>query len=220
MEKVFLYLYPIWECSRIFVVTDEDLEDVDDDEEELVTEDRDPFKVLNEAIDIRYRKNGYKIVYALYKDKEVYGLEVLENDKIIYTDTTFSESMGIRSDGSIKKNYEIKYPSEDYLLDQLEGVQELVVGGYHWSDCVKRVGERAIERGIDTLVDIELTDIFFGVYFQDYFKVEDYSRERYLNYRMDLDKMLGYDIDSSLESFYKIYESPVFGYQKVKDRKM
>jgi hypothetical protein len=29
------------------------------------------------------------------------------------------------------------------------------------SDCIKKVAEKLLERGIDTLLDLDLTDLFF-----------------------------------------------------------
>lgn len=48
-----------------------------------------PYKVLNECIQKRYREKGYQIVYAIYPDKNIYGINPLQTDKIIYTDVSF-----------------------------------------------------------------------------------------------------------------------------------
>lgn len=36
----------------------------------------------------------------------------------------------------------------------------MIVGGFHYSDCVKKVGKMALNIGINCLVDLELTDYF------------------------------------------------------------
>lgn len=50
----------------------------------------------------RYRDNGYQIVYAIYPDKEIYGILPQSNDKIVYTDITFAKASGYNQDGSEK----------------------------------------------------------------------------------------------------------------------
>ena len=129
--KVFLYLYPIEEYMRMFMFYNDKMYDTEGIER--------PLPILNETIDKRYRKNGYQIVYALYPDKKMFGIEKQENDKIIYTDITFSQASAIDEKGNIKQNFIPKYPDELYLLNQLGNVEELVVGGFHSTDCVKKV---------------------------------------------------------------------------------
>ena len=42
-----------------------------------------PFPILNETIDKRYRDNGYEVVYAIYPDKKIFGVDVKNGDKVI-----------------------------------------------------------------------------------------------------------------------------------------
>ena len=66
------------------------------------------------------------------------------------------------------------------LLKQLGNIQELVVGGYHFHDCVKRVAEAALQMGINSLVDLDLTDLFFNLYkYEDYFEINNYEAQKY-----------------------------------------
>ena len=156
MAKVFLYLYPIEEYTKMFLFHDDKLYDD--------WNIKRPLPILNECIDKRYRDNGYKIVYVLYPDKNIFGITLQSQDKIIYTDVTFDEASACYSDGTHKQNFVPKYPNEQFLLNQLGHIDELVVGGYHFRDCVKRVGEAALNMGITTLVDLDLTDLFFSLY--------------------------------------------------------
>ena len=71
MNKVFLYLYPIEEYSNVFNFEDEYY-----DKNNI----RRPFEVLNETIQRRYRDNGFKVVFALYPDKKIFGILPKQED--------------------------------------------------------------------------------------------------------------------------------------------
>lgn len=200
--KVFLYLYPIEEYMRMFMFYNDKMYDTEGIER--------PLPILNETIDKRYRKNGYQIVYALYPDKKMFGIEKQENDKIIYTDISFSQASAIDEKGNIKQNFIPKYPDELYLLNQLGNVEELVVGGFHSTDCVKKVAEVALQNNIDTLVDLDLTDLFFNLYRREnYFNKEIYDPTRL---RQTL-------INSSvIDTIDENYSSPVYRFNNSKTR--
>lgn len=171
MKKIFLYLYPIKEYASMFLFHDDKLYD----EWNI----KRPLPILNECIQKRYRDNGYQVVFALYPDKEIFGIIPKEGDKIIYTDILFSENSAIDENGKKKKYFIPKYPNEQLLIEQLGDVEELVIGGYHFADCVKRVGEIALAMGINTIVDLDLTDLFFNLYKQEnYFNIEQYKPHR------------------------------------------
>ena len=59
MSKVFLYLYPIEEFTKVFDLGNEYYDEIGV---------KRPFEVLNEIIKKRYRDNGYQIAYAIYPD--------------------------------------------------------------------------------------------------------------------------------------------------------
>ncbi len=85
-----------------------------------------------------------------------------------------------------KKDFTPKYPNEQLLIKQLGDIEELVIGGYHFDSCVKSIGEVALAMGINTIVDLDLTDLFFNLYDQeDYFNIEEYSPKRYKEYRLN-----------------------------------
>ena len=42
----------------------------------------------------------------------------------------------------------VKYPSEEYLIKQLGDFDTIVIGGFHFADCVKRVAEYCYNQGI------------------------------------------------------------------------
>lgn len=144
-NKIFLYLYPIQEFNKVFLFPNEFYEEMQREK---------PFDVLNECINERYRKQGYQIVYALYPDKEIFGINPMPNDRIIYTDITFKEASGYNEDGTEKEDKDIKYPNEQYLINQLGFVDEIVIGGFHFSDCVKHDLRMLLRKWNCTLVDL------------------------------------------------------------------
>ncbi len=208
MNKIFLYLYPIKEFNRPFLFSDDF----------YIEEKREkPFDVLNECIQKRYRDQGYQVIYVLYPDKKIFGIKPGPQDQIIYTDISFQEAMGFNKDGSRKNDDEIRYPNEQFLIDQLGAVDKLVIGGFHFGDCVKRVAECCLQNGIDTLVDLDLTDLFFSLYYQeDYFKKDSYSPERYRDYWFH--KASRYDSIAE-KIFQRKYASPVYQFYQTEKQK-
>lgn len=197
MNKVFLYLYPIKEYTKMFLSHDE-------------FEAKKALSVLNECIQKRYRDNGYNVVFAIYPDKEIFGITPKKDDKIIFTDVTFYEAISCAENGNTKNNL---YPNEQLLISQLENINKLVIGGYHAQDCVKRVGEAALNMGIDTIVDLDLTDLFFILYKStDYFKIEEYDPNRYKDYIVK--KYSRYGEEFTLKHFNEIYSSSVYGFNE------
>ena len=203
MKKVFLYLYPIKEFTNMFLLSDDSLYDKWNIER--------PLPILNKAIDERYRKNGYQIVYVLFPDRELYGLEKMDEDKIIYTDISFSDFSAYDEFGNKKENFIPKYPSEELIIEQLGNIDELIVGGYHALDCVKRVGEVSLQKKINTLVDLDLTDYFFNLYKQkDYFNIEQYDPNRF---KENVINKYGDELkDMEERIFNNNYSSPVYGF--------
>lgn len=173
MNKIFLYLYPIYEFQKSFTHNDEYYKS---------NNLPNPFLVLNQSIQERYRAKGYQVVYVLYPNKNIYGIIPHQKDRIIYTDITFEQA----TNNSFRKkdvNTSQVYPNEEKLLMQVGDIDKLIVGGYHSQDCVKRVAEYAQSKGIDTLVDLDLTDLFFKLYQEvDYFNILEYNPERYKEY--------------------------------------
>ena len=208
MSKIFLYLYPIKKYSKVFYLDDEYY-----DKNNI----KRPFDILNEAIQKRYRDNGFQVVFALYPDKKTFGIVQKQEDKVIYTDVPFTKASGYNLDGSRKTYNEITYPNEQKLLNQLGKVDELVIGGYHANDCVKRVAEAAIENGINTIIDLDMTDLFFNLYRQeDYFDLYSYDPKRFKSYML---KQMGkYGDDMAERMFNRNYQSSVYGFNELQNR--
>ena len=199
MNKIFLYLYPIKEFANVFFLGNKYYD---------ANNFQRPFDVLNETIEKRYREKGYHVIYVLYPDKEIFGIIPKKNDKVIFTDITFKEATS-STDLTIEE--EVKYPNEQLLINQLGEVDELVIGGYHAQDCVKRVGEKALQNSINTLIDLDLTDLFFTLY-----RHEEYDPERFRNFMIK--KSSRYGEDFAIELFNRNYQSPVYGFNNFLHR--
>lgn len=144
----FLYLYPIkeyleYEIDRHYYI-------LDPHSKEPFTEKY--FSALNEAISLRYREKGFEINWAVFSDRSVFErVHTEETDRIFPADVSFEAHTS-----------ESLYPSEETLLDQIPKGR-LVVTGFHMWDCVERVARKAHKRGIEVLVDEDLTEFFSGI---------------------------------------------------------
>ena len=205
MNKVFLYLYPIEEYTKMFLFHN----DKKYDERNI----KRPLPILNECIQKRYRDKNYQVVFALYPDKNIFGIIPKKEDKIILTDITFDEASAYYSDGTQKENFVPKYPNEQFLLNQLGHIDKLIIGGYHFSDCVKRVGETALNMGINTIIDLDLTDLFFSLYKNDeYFQIDQYNPKRYKEYWQRKLEQRVEEKEFIEHQFQKMYGNPIYGF--------
>jgi len=54
------------------------------------------------------------------------------------------------------------YPKENDILELCPGpIDELIVSGFHFSDCVEKIAKFAHKQGIQVFVDEDLTELFF-----------------------------------------------------------
>ncbi len=203
MKKVFLYLYPIEEYTKMFLFHDDFTYD-------KLNIQR-PLPVIDKCIQERYRNQEYEVVFVLYPDRELFGLTKKKQDRIIFADISFDEASAIDINGNVKEKFTPKYPDEMYILKQLGNIDKLVVGGYHANDCVKRMAEASYAIGIDTLIDLDLTDLFFSVYKNsDYFRVAEYSPQHYYEYIKS--RALEEHEDNFEEIFRETFSSDVYGF--------
>lgn len=195
MEKIFLFLYPIKEYFN------------------PLTKDNNSLVILNETIKKRYKGKGYKIICIQYPDKEIYGIDKKIINNVIYTDISFKEHVTKTKDG----NY--KYPNEKLILKELINSSEIIIGGFHYEDCVKRVGEQALELGLNCIVDIDLTDLFFNLYNTEYFDQCNYTPQNFKEYMIN--KINRYNDELAQRIFKRNYSSPVYGiYNNEMERKL
>lgn len=110
--------------------------------------------LLNKCIDLRYRQNGFGINYVLFNKSPVSDVvELKESDRIIEVGLDFKTFTTKQPDETYH------YPDEDYILNQLNA-SIIRISGFHMWDCVEKLAKKAYERGLDTLVDEDLTEFF------------------------------------------------------------
>jgi hypothetical protein len=124
-------------------------------------------KKLNSCINKRYRQNNFKINYFIFDDSKVSDIILLQD-----SDKVKSVSLDYK-----KHLREKEYPNEDYILSQLDEVDTLRICGFHMWDCVERIAKRAYEKGIETLVDEDLTE-----FFTNRIKDRDFQEDKYPTY--------------------------------------
>ena len=116
---------------------------------------------LIELIDARYRNQGYGINWLLFSQE---GNAEKPDLSLVPDYVNIRQEDGILVAGiSFKRHCEEKrYPNPEYVLNQLPCHKRLVIGGFHQWDCVDKVAETSHPRGIDTFVDEDTTELFFG----------------------------------------------------------
>jgi len=123
---------------------------------------------LNECIDARYRQKGFCIYFAIFDGHEISDAITLHE-----TDCTIQVGLDFETH-TTKVNGAYPYPDTDFILDQLGTPRKLVVAGFHMWDCVERFARRAHERGLDVLVDEDLTEFFPARLREEGFCVDTY----------------------------------------------
>ena len=162
--KQFVFLYPIPE------IIDFEVENHGWSEKGGIEVFRQKYKIaINSCIDIRYRQKGFGINYAVFFFFSVSDIiNLQQSDRIVEVGLYF------KTHTTKQPNGEYPYQDQDYILNQFNGVQVLRVAGFHMWDCVERLAKRAYEKGLDTLVDEDLTEFFSGRLKDPDFKIGEY----------------------------------------------
>ncbi len=113
------------------------------------------------TINARYRNQGYGINWLHFSldnyssrpclDHVPDFMQIPESDGNLVAGIPFS-----------RHTKEKAYADPDYVLNQLPPHSRLVLGGFHQWDCVDKIAQRSCERGTDTFVDEDTTEMFFG----------------------------------------------------------
>lgn len=161
--KQFIFLYPIPEIIDFEIQNHGWSEDggVDAFRKKYAT-------ILNACIDVRYRQKGFGINYVIFNGHQVSdAIHLQAKDRIIEVRLNFKNHITKR-----------EYPDDDYILNQLGEINTIRVAGFHMWDCVDKLAKRAFERGLDTLVDEDLTEFFSYNIKNSDFRIDAYPQNK------------------------------------------
>lgn len=123
--------------------------------------DRKPSK-LNEIINERYRNRGFDINWLFFSQEgnvsapDMSGIsehiQVKQCDRILNSGISFERFQRERV-----------YPDPGYILGQLPKHNSLALGGFHKVDCVEQIASLSYQKGINTFVDEDTTELFFPI---------------------------------------------------------
>ena len=68
--------------------------------------------------------------------------------------------MDFKTHTTKKSDGKYSYPNQNFILNKLGETQKIIIAGFHMWDCVQKLAKSAYKRGIDTLVDEDLTEFF------------------------------------------------------------
>ncbi|MFC1682515.1 hypothetical protein ACFL0X_02775, partial [Nanoarchaeota archaeon] len=114
-------------------------------------------KALNRCIDVRYRQRGFEILYALFNGHKVSSIvDLQKEDRVIDVGLDFQTHTT-----EVYGKYP-NYPDNGYILEQVGEFSRLVTAGFHMWNCVEELAKEAHGRGLDVLVDEDLTEFSVG----------------------------------------------------------
>ncbi len=119
---------------------------------------------INHLIRQRYRKRNFQVNWEIYDDLPVSDIVVLEKpDRIIPVGSNWHET---------NERFEkegINTPLDNAnILKKIGDTGKLVVGGFWFSDCIRKFFDYCTEKGLGVSIDRDLTDLhgrnhsFFG----------------------------------------------------------
>jgi hypothetical protein len=192
--KSFIFLYPIPEIINF------EIENNGWHERGGTEEFRKKYRnILNNCIDLRYRQDGFSINYAIFDGHKISDvIKIQPSDRIIEVGLDFKTHNTKQPDGKYP------YPDQDHILDKLGDIKTIRVAGFHMWDCVEKLAKKAHERGLNALVDEDLTEFFCARLRDENFQVDKYPT-------FDPRKALG---DRGFKSFMHARENKPWLWQK------
>ncbi len=156
------------------------------------------FRVFNKCVNERYRKENFQINWVSLNNAPVSQyVETFSKDKIILSGVNYKE-----------KNELSEYPNFSKLINEIGDCDHLRVGGYMVWDCVSKLAREGYERGLDVLIDEDLTD-----FFNSRIKIPSFRTNVYpsINFKEAYSKVAGFGFEDFMSSrrgkpwFYQNY---------------
>lgn len=172
------------------------------------------YNLLNDTINERYRQKGYQIVFVTFKNKQVFGVNICDGDRVIESDITFEEhTTPVGKDENGKDIY--KYSSNECLKSSLGEFEELTVCGFHAQDCVMKVAEYFYNINNSTIIDEELTNFFGTLSERSYFSKGKYNLANRLTYDKAEDMLMyGKEVMTKFAHYKERFTKPYFHIEK------
>ena len=126
-------------------------------------------QALNHTVDLRYRQKGFSINYAILDDSQVSEVIDLQEE-----DSVLKVGMDSKTHRTEREDRTYLYPDQDFILEQFGKISVLRVAGFHAYSCCEKLAKRSHERGIDSLIDEELTQFFSMEFERPTFKPDTY----------------------------------------------
>jgi len=140
---------------------------------------------LNEAIEIRYRDDGFRVGFVVYNNLPI-------DPRIDYRaeDLVISDGQDVtihHNKGEIRRNSdnELAYTPAAYVAKKIPQNSILRIGGFHLNDCVEKISSAAYGLGHDVIVDEELTELYKILRPKDNFNPTTYPSVNRLRYFLD-----------------------------------
>ena len=81
-----------------------------------------------------------------------------------------------------KVNGRYPYPKNANIYRQVIPTDRLVVSGFHAWDCVEKFARYSYKKGVDVLVDEDLTEFFPSLFLEDEFSHDSYPSSNIMKY--------------------------------------
>ncbi len=126
------------------------------------------FGLLNRSIRERYRENNFEVNWIVLNNEPISPhIETLPGDKIILSGVNFRW-------GPKKEKQLTCYPHFSRLVRGVGDCEHLRIGGHMLWSCVNKFAKAAHERGLNVMVDEDLTDHFQSRVKESSFKTSVY----------------------------------------------
>ncbi len=163
------------------------------------------FLLINKLLD-EYRSDGYRVHWVYFSIPE--NLDIPDDSShhpmFVRRKNDCAIAAGVTRD---KLNANV-YPNGVKLINKISGLKELILGGFHKDDCVRKIKDVARKQGVDARIDSDLTEDFFRIMYAtcQYSLDAKLIREGFLDPVMHEDdpaEMIKLELGERLAKYYK-----------------
>lgn len=181
MKKAFILLFP---------------------QKEYLTLGQSNTQLFNDCIKQRYKDKGYDFFLVKFKGSDL-GFITEKPNTVIEVNISFEES-------NIYSSKSWKYADFKNIAKQLKikDYSNVVIGGFHCFDCVQKLATETYKFNKNTLIDTDLTELFWNVAkYQKNWDIKHFRPEQKLERAL-----FNADIPSTiLNKVFERYKNPILG---------